>query len=257
MLAAHRFLQGARCVQQAYAARALDLPQVTIFVPENAPRAKLERLELAGYPLRQAGRDYDATHALAEAHAREPGALYVSAYDDPVVIAGQATVGLEIMTGQPDIDLLLVPVGGGGLIAGVALVARSVRPRVRIVGLQPEASPSAYLSLRDGRPYEAYAAGPTICDGLAGGFGRVPFELAAGLIDDVVIVSESHVRQAVGWLLAHEQLVVEGSGAIAIAPLLSGQVQATGHKVAAILTGRNIDTRLLLTILSEFETEET
>ncbi len=237
----------------AYAGRALGMPGVTVFVPENAPQAKVERLEMSGCALHRAGSDYDTCHALAVAYAHETGAFYLSAYDDPVLVAGQATVGLEIMSARPDVDLLLVPVGGGGLIAGVAIVAKAINPRVRIVGLQPEASPAAYLSLRNGRPHETYEAGPTICDGLAGGFGRVPFELASSLIDDVVIVPERHVRQAVGWLVVHEQLVVEGSGAIAIAPLLTGQIQAEGKAVAAILTGRNIDAGLLQSILGELE----
>jgi threonine dehydratase len=209
---------------------------------------------LAAYDcqVRRAGDDYDACHVIAEAYARERGSIYLSAYDDPVVIAGQATAGLEIVEALPDVDTLLVPVGGGGLIAGVAIVAKAINPAVRIYGVQPEASPAAQLSLRDGRPYETYPAAPTICDGLAGGFGRVPFELAAGLIDDVLVVPEAAVRQSVGWLLAHEQLVVEGAGAIAVAPLLTGQLDAAHRKVAAILTGRNLNASLLRDILSEY-----
>jgi threonine dehydratase len=122
---------------------------------------------------------------------------------------------------------------------------------VRIVGIQPEASPAAYLSLRDGRPYETYAATPTICDGVVGGFGQVPFELAGDLIDEIVVVPEPDVRQAVAWLLTHEQVVVEGSGALAIAPLLNGQLDVAGKSVVAVLTGRNVDATLLCDILTE------
>jgi threonine dehydratase len=235
----------------AYASQVLGLPGATIVVPESAPAAKIERLATFDCRVRREGADYDAAHALAQDLAREQGALYVSAYDDPVVIAGQGTVGLEVMEDLPDAGLLLVPVGGGGLIAGIATAARAVNPNVRIVGVQPKASPAAYLSLRDGHAYETYPAGPTICDGLAGGFGRVPFELAGSLIDDVVVVPETAVRQAVAWLADHEQLIVEGSGAIAIAPLLTGQVRAGGRRVVAVLTGRNLDTGLLQEILTE------
>jgi threonine dehydratase len=240
----------------AYASQALGLPPVTIFVPETAPAAKLDRLAAFDCRVHRAGADYDAAHAIAEAYAQEQGATYISAYDDPIVIAGQGTVGLEIMEDLPGASpsagrLLLVPVGGGGLIAGIAVITRAIDPSVRIVGVQPEASPSAYLSLRDGRPYETYPAGPTICDGLAGGFGRVPFEMAGSLIDEVLVVPEADVRQATGWLLAREQLVVEGAGAIAIAPLLSGQLDAAGQQVVAVLTGRNLDAALLRDILTE------
>lgn len=240
----------------AYAAQALGISSVTIFLPENTAHSKLERLQAwasgsSGASVRIAGADYDACHTLAADYAQEQGAVYVSAYDDPTVIAGQGTTGLEIMEDLPEVNLLLVPVGGGGLIAGTAIAARAVRPEVRVIGVQPEASPSAYLSLRDGRPYETYAAGPTLCDGLAGGFGRVPFELARELIDEVLVVPEPAIRQAIAWLAAHEQLLVEGSGAIAIAPLLTGQLRAQGQKVAAILTGRNLDAAALQSVLAE------
>jgi threonine dehydratase len=235
----------------AYASQVLSVPSVVIFVPENAAAAKVRRLASFDCQVRRAGADYDACHALAEAYAREQGAVYISAYDDPAVIAGQGTVGLEVMEELPDVDLLLVPVGGGGLIAGMAVTAKAVNPAVRVVGVQPEASPAAYLSLRDGRPYETYPAAPTICDGLAGGFGRVPFALAADQIDDVQVVPEADVRRAVAWLLTHEQLVVEGSGAIAVAPLLNGRLDAAGQKVVAVLTGRNLDAGLLHDILAE------
>jgi threonine dehydratase len=223
---------------------------MTIFVPETTPAAKLNRLMAFDCRIRQAGSDYDSCHALAEAYVQERDALYISAYDDPLVIAGQATAGLEILETLPEADLLLVPVGGGGLIAGVALVAKTLKPATRIIGLQPEASPAAYLSLREGRPFETYPADPTICDGLAGGFGRAPFELAGHLIDDILIVPENDIRRAVAWLVHHEQLVVEGSGAIAIAPLLSGQLDASGKRVVSILTGRNLDGDLLRDILA-------
>lgn len=235
----------------AYASKVLGLPPITIFVPESAPDAKVERLQTYDCQVRRAGADYDAAHAIAEAFVHQQGALYISAYDDPVVIAGQGTVGLEVFEDLPEADLLLVPVGGGGLVAGIAIVAKAINPAVRILGIQPEASPAAYLSLQDGRPYETYPAGPTICDGLAGGFGRVPFELAGDLIDEIVVVPEADVRRAVAWLLAREQLVVEGAGAIAIAPLLNGQVKAEGRQVVSVLSGRNLDAALLHEILAE------
>jgi threonine dehydratase len=238
----------------AYASQALDLPPATIFVPESAPQAKIERLRTLTCEIRRAGADYDATHAIAEAHAQDLGAVYVSAYDDPVVIAAQGTVALEVMEDLPDADLLLVPVGGGGLIAGAALSAKAINPAVRVVGVQPEASPAAYLSLREGRPYETYPAGPTICDGLAGGFGRVPFEIAGSLIDEILVVPEADVRRSVAWLAGHEQVIAEGSAAIAIAPLLNGQLDAEGQQVAAVLTGRNIDATMLQQILAQTNT---
>jgi threonine dehydratase len=235
----------------AYACQALGLPPVTIFVPETAPNSKVTRLQAYDCQLHHAGADYDACHAIAEAYAQEQGALYLSAYDDPIVIAGQGTAGLELIQDLPDVEAILVPVGGGGLIAGLAVVAKTLNPGVHIVGVQPDASPAAFLSFRDGKAYETYDAAPTICDGLAGGFGRVPFELAGDLIDEILVVPEADIRQAVAWLVAQEQMVVEGAGAISIAPLLNGQFAARGKKVAAVLTGRNLDPDVLRAILEE------
>lgn len=240
----------------ATACQALSLPSVVIFVPESAPMAKVKRLAALECQVRRAGADYDACHAVAEAYARDSGAIYVSAYDDPAVIAGQGTVALEILRDLQDIDLLLVPVGGGGLIAGMAVAVKSTQPALRVVGIQPAASPAAFLSLRDGHPYETYPASSTICDGLAGGFGRVPFGIAQHLVDEVLVVPEADIRRAVGWLLAEEQLVVEGSGAIAIAPLLNGQLNIAGQRAVAVLTGRNMDAVLLREILIELAGEE-
>lgn len=244
---------GVAYASQVLAGRSGASPPVTIFVPENVSPAKVRRLAAFDCQVRRAGADYDETHLLAEAYARQQGASYLSAYDDPAVIAGQGTVALEVLEDLADTDILIVPVGGGGLIAGTAVVARAINPAVHVVGVQPEASPSAFLSLRDGRAYEAYDARPTICDGLAGGFGRLPFEIAGSLIEQVLVVPEPDVRRAVGWLLTQEQLLVEGSAAIAVAPLLNGQLRAAGKKVVAILTGRNLDAALLQAILAEYE----
>ena len=117
--------------------------------------------------------------------------------------------------------------------------------------MQSEASPAAYLSLRDGRPYEEYDAAPTIADGLAGGFGRLPFEIASGLVDEIVLVSEKEIRAAVFILLDLAQLVVEGAGAVGVAALLAGKVDLAGRKIVAILSGANIDASLLFEIMSE------
>jgi threonine dehydratase len=235
----------------AYAARALGNVPTTLFVPINAPVSKLNRLKEFDCDVVLSGNSYDEAHHAAEDFERLHGATYVHAYDDPLTIAGQGTVGLEVLEDLPEAEAILVPVGGGGLIAGVAVAAKAINPQVRIIGVQPEASPAAYLSLRDGQPYEEYDAAPTIADGLAGGFGRLPFEIAANLIDEIVLVSEEDIRTAVFTLLELAQLVVEGSGTVGIAALLAGRLNLAGRKVVAILTGANIDASLLFEIMIE------
>jgi threonine dehydratase len=235
----------------AYAASKTGCTRVRIFLPVGAPRSKVGKLEGFGVQVVFAGKDYEEAHAAAEAYTRETGALYIHAYDDPTVIAGQGTVGLEIMSDIPDVDVILVPVGGGGLSAGVALVAKTMRPQVRVLGVQPQTSPSAYLSLRDARPYEHYDAAPTIAEGLAGGYGQLPFQIAQKYMDGVLLVEETQIRRMVVEFLRHEALLVEGSGAIALAPLMDRELNLQGKKVVLVLTGGNIDVSLVRELLNE------
>src|SRR5207247_2525477 len=145
----------------------------TLFVPETAPRAKVEKPK--GFPVtvHEEGATYDDAHALAMAHMERTGATYVHAFDDPRTAAGQGTAGLEILDDLPDVGAILVPVGGGGLISGVAAAVKARAPAVRIVAVQPEASPALPESIRQGRPLLEYPAGPTLADGLAARLGRI------------------------------------------------------------------------------------
>jgi threonine dehydratase len=236
----------------AFAARSWGGVSADIFVQANAPRAKVDKLRHFDVTLHLEGDTYEATHQAAEDFARRTGATYIQAYDDVDVIAGQGTVGLEILDDLPQTEIILVPVGGGGLIAGIATTAKTMHPGCRVIGIQPEASPAALLSLRDSVPYDPYDHEPTIADGLAGGFGAMPFYVARTLIDDVLLASEGDLRRAVFTLVDREQLVVEPSGAIAITPLLSGALDVAGKTVVCVLSGGNLATTLLRDILVEF-----
>lgn len=234
----------------AYAAESLGVSNVAVFVPLSAPKAKVEKLALYPVKLHQTGQTYAEAHHAAEQYALETGAQYVSAYDDVDIVTGQGTCGLEIMLGLPNVNTILVPTGGGGLLSGVALAARAVNPATRVVGVQPEASPAAKLSFEQGVPIDPYDHQPTLADGLAGGFGRVPFYLARALIDRIELASEAELRRAILTLLSHEQLLVEASGAIAIAPLLQNPQDYKDQTVVCILTGANIDVETLAPILA-------
>ncbi len=234
-----------------HAARALGITPATIFVPRTVPRAKLDKLSEFPVQVRLAGDTYDDAHHAAVQYQRESGATFIHAYDDPRTIAGQATIGLEILEDLPVVDAILVPVGGGGMISGIAVAARALAPSVKIIAVQPTASPALRDSIRDGKCYEEYAAGPTICDGLAGGIGQTVFEAArGGLIDDVVLVEEEETRIAIRALAETQQLIVEGAGAVGVAALLAGKVNVGGQRVAVVLSGGNIDLGLLGPILN-------
>lgn len=236
----------------AYAAQTWGGVRADIFVPATAPRAKLDKLGHFDVTLHQDGSTYEAAHQAAAAFAIQTGSIEVSAYDDVNVVAGQSTIGLEILTDLPQTDMILVPVGGGGMVAGIATVAWALNRKCRVIGVQPEASPAALLSLRDGVAYDPYDHEPTLADGLAGGFGQVPFALVRGKLDQVLLADETELRQAIFTLLDQEQLVVEASGAIAITPLLNGNLDVAGKTVVCVLSGGNLETAVLRDILIEF-----
>ena len=225
-----------------YAARALNVSPATIFVPRTAPRTKLAKLREFPVEVRQVGETYDDAQRAADEFARENGATFIHAYDDPRTVAGQGTIGLEILEDLPNVEAILVPVGGGGMITGIAVAAKTLAPSTRIVAIQTDASPALRDSLRDNKCYEEYAHAPTICEGLAGGIGKMVFEAAQNkLIDDVVIVAEEDVRAAIRALAETEQLVIEGSGAVGIAALVTRAIDLRGKRVAVVLSGGNID----------------
>jgi len=234
----------------AYAARALGLDNVTIFVPETTPQAKVNKLRRFPIDLHQSGQTYEDAHQAAENFAQENKAIYIPAYDDPQVIAGAGTCGLEILSDLPEVETIIVPVGGGGLSAGIAVAVKGINPGCQIIGVQPETSPAAKLSFEQNLPIDPYDHEPTIADGLAGGYGSHPFYIARTLIDDILLFSEADLRRAIFTLIDQEQLVVEASGAIAIAPLLAEGHRLRGQTVACVLTGANIDTTLLAEILN-------
>jgi threonine dehydratase len=240
----------------AFAAANLGIDAVTIFVPETAPDTKISRLREFGVDLRLAGQTYDDAHQEAIQFSKANNVPYIPAYDDEQIIAGQGTIGLEIMGQCPDVEMVFVPVGGGGLIAGTAVALKELSPAVRVVGVQAAASPSAYLSLKDGTPYDPYDHEPTIADGLAGGFGAKPFFIARSLIEQVLLFDEYTLRRCIYNLLDQERVLAEASGAVAIAPLLDPKEDVIGKRAVCVISGGNLETRLLKDILNEFSEDK-
>jgi threonine dehydratase len=218
-------------------------------VPDSAPRAKVAKLRTFPVEVRQHGATYDDAHALAVEHAEATGATYVHAFEDRRTAAGQGTVALELLEQAPELAAVVVPVGGGGLISGMAALLSARAPGVRVIAVQPEASPALRESLKLGRPLLEYPAGPTLADGLAGGIGAIAFD-HRDLFDDVVVVPEADIEDAIVALLAEDQVVAEASGAIGVAAVRSGLVSAREGPVAVVVTGANIDARVLERLLA-------
>ncbi len=235
----------------AWAAQALGGEvAVTLFVPESTPEAKLAKLRTFPVTVRVEGATYedaqDASLAFADAH----GVRYVHAFEDRLTATGQGTVGLEILEQLPEVGRIVVPVGGGGLVAGIATAVEARAPQVRVVAVQPEASPSLPESLARGEPLYRYPAGPTLADGVAGGIGDIAFR-HRHLIDEVVLVPEAALEETIAALLAVDQVVAEGAGALAAAALASGRLADDGRPIALVVSGGNIDARHLARLLAE------
>lgn len=225
-----------------FAAQQLRLPNAHIFVPGSTPRAKIAKMKRFGVNVHEVGETYDDAHHAADEYQRAQNATFVHAYDDARTVAGAGTTALEILDAMQDADAVLIPVGGGGLCAGMAIAFKQLAPHTHIVGIQPDASPSLRDSLRDRVCYEEYNAAPTICDGLAGGIGKIVFEIAQQkMIDETVIVSEKAVQQAVAEFARSEQMMVEGSGAVGLAALKENPAMFRGKRVVLVVTGANID----------------
>ena len=233
----------------ALAARLAGIP-ATIVMPERASLAKAEAVKGYGAELILQGRDYNEAEAAALAIAKERGMTFVHAFNDPMVIAGQGVVALEVLDDLPDVDTLVVGVGGGGIVAGMAIAAKARRPGVRIVGVEPTGAAKLPESLRKGR-VEPLASVATIADGLATRrVGDLPFEAIRAHVDEVVQVDDDDIAMAILLLLERAKTVVEGAGAVGLAALLGGRFRVRpGEKVAIVLSGGNIDVTLLDHIL--------
>lgn len=220
----------------AWAARELHAP-ATIFVPEDAPMTKVDAARNYGAEVRFVGARFEDSLEAAREFVAETGATFIHPFEDEVVIAGQGTIGLELAEQAPDADTVVIPIGGGGLCAGIALALKELRPGVRVVGVQ------ASGTLPDG-------PGFTIADGIA---VKAPGELTTRILesvcDDVVAVTDEEISEAIVLLLERAKLVVEGAGAVGVAALLAGRVGRGSGPVAIVLSGGNIDPTLLITVM--------
>jgi len=234
----------------AEAAAIFGVPLV-VFTPADAPRAKLDAIRRHGAELRADAPDYDEAERRAKAFARETGAAFISPYSDADVIAGAATVAIDIFEDAPDVTTFVVPVGGGGLVSGVARVVHAIDPSRRVIGVEVEASHPFHTSLAAGRLVEI-VAGPTLADGLGGNPDpdTITWPFIQQFVDRIALVGEADLAHAVVGLVEHEHLVAEGAGAAAVAALAAGRVDASGGRVAAIITGANIDRERLAALLA-------
>lgn len=230
----------------AHHARRLGIP-ATIVMPRRTPTVKVEQTRRFGATVVLHGADLAEAEARAEALMRERGLVRVHPYDDAQVIAGQGSVGLEMLAQNPALEVLVVPVGGGGLVAGIAVAARGVAPAVEVVGVQTERFAAMHHALAH-EPWEG--GGPTLAEGIAVGRpGRLTLPLVRELVGEIRLVSEAGIEEAVRLLLEIEKTLVEGAGAAALAAVRAAPERFAGRRVGLVLSGGNIDAMPLAAIL--------
>lgn len=239
----------------AYAARSRGVA-CEVFMPQAAPIAKADAVQALGARLQLVGNSVDEAVAAARAHADATGMEFIHPFDDPDIVSGQGGVGLELLEQVPDLARVVVPVGGGGLISGIAMAIRSQRPEVEIVGVQVEACSPFTASLAAGRPVAVDSA-RTIADGIA---VKRPGELTLALIDrwvhQLVVVGEDQVAEAMVFLLERSKLVVEGAGAVGVAALLAGRLpEPVRGTTVLVLSGGNVGAGLLAEVTRRHETQ--
>jgi len=234
----------------AAAAEIFRLPLV-VFTPVDAPQSKVAAIRRHGAELRAEGRDYDDAERLAKAFAAETGAEFISPYNDADVIAGAATIALEIAEDDVTINTIVVPIGGGGLISGIAAAAKAIDPGIEIVGVEVEASCAFQTSVRAGH-LVPIVPGPTLADGLGGNPDpdTITFGLIQQLVDRIVTVSEEDLASAIVGLVESEHLIAEGAGAAAVAALVGQRIDVAGRRVGVIVSGANIDRRPLAELIA-------
>lgn len=230
----------------SYHGRRLGVP-VTIVMPQTTPSVKVMQTESVGGQVVLHGETFDEAYAYARELEQERGLTFVHPFDDPLVAAGQGTVALEMLAEKDDFDCLVVPIGGGGLMSGMATVAKAMKPEIEMVGVQAELFPSMYSAVTgDERP----CGGDTLAEGIAvkapGQFTR---QIIAELVDEVLLVKEPKLEHSVSLLLQIEKTVVEGAGAAGLAAVLSNPEKFAGKTIGLVLCGGNIDTRLLANVL--------
>lgn len=233
----------------ASVAQKYNIPAV-ICISETVPRNKVQAIRELGAEIVIAGKSYDAASEGAEKLQVERGLTMIHPFDDPYVIAGQGTIGLELIEDLPEIDSVIVPLSGGGLLGGIALTLKSINPKIRTIGVSMDRGPAMFESLKAGRIMEVIEE-PTLADALVGGIGKnnaYTLAIIQEFVDETVLVSEGEIAAGMTFALERHQLVLEGGGAVGIAAVLAGKVKEIGENTAIVISGANVDLPVLIEV---------
>ncbi len=222
----------------------------TIYLPKGASPAKVEAIKMRGAPVEFYGENSDETEQYVRKLSETTGQIYVSPYNDEEVVAGQGTIGVELLRQVPELDAVFVSIGGGGLIGGIASYLKAVNPNIEVVGCLPENAPAMYECIKAGKIIEVPEK-PTISDGTAGGLepGSITFGICQKYVDSYITVTEEEIISAMKLVIKHQHLIIEGSAGVAVAALIKDKERFKGKKVAVIICGGNVSETVLKSLI--------
>ncbi len=223
----------------ALAAKIKGIPAFVV-MPDNAPKVKVEAVKGYGAEITFCESNLESRESTLNEVVAKTGAAIIHPYNDPRIIAGQGTSALELLETNPDLDIILTPVGGGGLLSGTALAAKSVKPEIQVIGTEPEQADDALKSFKAGKLIPAYSTN-TIADGLRTSLGELPFSIIKTHVDDIVTVSESSIKEAMRYIWERMNIIIEPSCAVPVAAVFENKIDVKGKKVGIIITGGNVD----------------
>lgn len=234
----------------AYAAESQGIKCVVV-MPETTPIAKITATKGYGAEVILSGNGYDDAYSKAIEIKNSSNMVFVHAFDDPYVIAGQGTIGIEMLEDAKDLDIIVCPVGGGGLISGIALAAKSIKPSIKVIGVETSGFDAMIKSLQEGKKVKVGAAN-TIADGIAVRKpGNLTFAMVRKYVDDIVTVTEDEIASTILLLLERLKIIVEGAGAVSLAALVEGKISAKGSNIGVVISGGNIDVNLVSEIINK------
>lgn len=230
----------------SYAAHLLGIEKADIIVPKVTPLSKIDNIKKYGANVLVLGENYDEAHHLGDEYKAEHNMTYIDAYyEDEAIYAGQGTIGLEILEEMPDVDVILVPVGGGGLITGIGTAVKAIKPDVQIIGLQTSACPAMIKAIEDNVFYDEYPIDPSICDALVGGIGKRAFEMKDQIIDDMIEIDEEAIFEATKQVVLKDGVVAEPSSSLYADAIKKNLEMFKGKKCVAVISGGNVDQNIL------------
>lgn len=237
----------------AYGAQLLGIEKAVIIVPETTPQSKVDKIKYFGGQVLFMGQNYDGAHIEGMKYVEAHSMTFIdSYYDDPVVYAGQGTMAIEILQQNPQIDTILTPIGGGGMLTGVAVAAKAINPAIRVIGVHTAACPALIKSYQENVFYEECESEASMCDALVGGIGKLCYEMAKDFVDDLVEVQEETIGKALVHMANKEKFIVEPASAVCVAAMMEHRQRIGGHHIALVMSGGNVNEKLMLRLLNQY-----